>query len=60
MAEVHFCKKLPRDRKEFLYETMFRFAEADRRKFKQLMHDVCRISTGEADVDLLRGHEQHI
>ena len=57
MAEEHMFDKLTRDRKEILYETMFRFAESDRRRFKQLMHDICRICTGEADVELLRAYE---
>ena len=57
MTKEHTFDKLPHDRKEFLYEKMFRFAESDRRRFKQLMQDVARISSGEADIDLLLTYE---
>ena len=57
MAEENIFGNLSRDRKERLYENMFRFAESDKRRFKQLMHDVCRVSIGEADVELLGAHE---
>ena len=48
-----FVGRIPKERKQFVYETMFRLAAADRRRFKQLLQDVCKICSCEVDSEVL-------
>lgn len=48
-----FVGRIPTERKQFVYETMFRLAAADRRRFKQLLQDVCKICSCEVDSEVL-------